>query len=90
MREARGGRVRWHTRQYHQWSIAPQPALSLNEATERVDELVREAVRRQMQSDVPMGTLLSGGIDSSLVSAAAQDALNGGLKTFNVRFADST
>jgi len=83
------GRVRWHTRQYHQWSIAPEPALGLNEATDRVDELLRAAVRRQMQSDVPLGTLLSGGIDSSLVSAAAQDALNGGLKTFNVRFPDS-
>jgi asparagine synthase (glutamine-hydrolysing) len=84
------GRVRWDTRVYHRWSIAPQPELTLEDATDRADELLRTAVRRQMESDVPLGTLLSGGIDSSLVSAAAQDALSGGLKTFNVRFADST
>src|SRR4030095_13234571 len=42
----------------------------------------------QMESDVPLGALLSGGIDSSLVSTAAQDALGGKLQTFNVRFPD--
>ena len=41
-----------------------------------------------MESDVSLGTLLSGGIDSSLVSAAAQAALNVSFKTFNVRFSE--
>jgi asparagine synthase (glutamine-hydrolysing) len=40
-----------------------------------------------MESDVPLGALLSGGIDSSLISAVAQ-AATGGLLTFNVRFTD--
>ncbi len=71
------------------WSITPDPALTLDQATDRADALLTNAVRRQMESDVPLGTLLSGGIDSSLVSAAAQEALNGGLRTFNVRFSDN-
>ena len=41
-----------------------------------------------MESDVPLGTLLSGGIDSSLVSVAAQTALTQGLRTFNVKFSE--
>lgn len=78
--------VSWKTRTWHQWAITPDPGLTLDQATDRADELLTNAVRRQMESDVPLGTLLSGGIDSSLVSTAAQAALGGGLRTFNVRF----
>src|SRR5262249_34369298 len=79
----------WTTRSYHRWSINPDPALTLKQATDRGDALLTNAVRRQIESDVPLGTLLSGGIDSSLVSAAAQNALNDGLRTFNVRFSEN-
>jgi asparagine synthase (glutamine-hydrolysing) len=91
MLEARldADRISWTTRTYHRWSITPDPALTLEKATDRVDALLTNAVRCQMESDVPLGTLLSGGIDSSLVSAAAQAALHGGLRTFNVRFSDN-
>ena len=78
----------WKTRNYHRWSITPDVGISLDRAAERADALLTIAVQRQMESDVPLGTLLSGGIDSSLVSAAAQAALRGGLRTFNVRFPD--
>jgi asparagine synthase (glutamine-hydrolysing) len=78
--------VSFETRAYHQWSISPDPSMRLAEATERAEDLMTTAVRRQMESDVPLGALLSGGIDSSLVSVAAQNALNGRLRTFNVRF----
>src|SRR5207253_7884019 len=74
--------VSWETRTYHRWSITPDLALTLDQATDRADELLTIAVRRQMESDVPLGTLLSGGIDSSLVSLAAQTALTRGLRTF--------
>ncbi len=81
-----GDGVCWRTRTYHRWAVTPDPGMTLAEASERTDALVTTAVRRQMESDVPLGTLLSGGIDSSLVSAAAQAAVSGGVRTFNVRF----
>jgi asparagine synthase (glutamine-hydrolysing) len=76
----------WKTRRYHSWTIAPDPTLNLTRASQRTEELVATGVRRQLESDVPLGALLSGGIDSSLVSAAAQKSLAGKLRTFNVRF----
>lgn len=80
--------VSWRTRPYHRWTINPQSSLTLAQATDRVDTLLATAVERQMESDVPLGALLSGGIDSSLVSACAQTFGGTGIKTFNVRFAD--
>jgi asparagine synthase (glutamine-hydrolysing) len=73
---------------YHRWVINPDPAMPWARAVDRADQLLREAVRRQMESDVPLGALLSGGIDSSLVSAAAQGTDGQGLTTYNVRFSD--
>ena len=57
---------------------------------ERVRDLVRDAVRRQMVSDVPVCSFLSGGLDSSVVTALACEALNGSgqtLSTFSFDFA---
>lgn len=52
-------------------------------------DLVRENVRRTLISDVPVGVLLSGGIDSSIVAAAARDFAGPGLPTFSIGFEDS-
>ena len=49
-------------------------------------EALRIAVRRRMVADVPVGVLLSGGLDSSLVVALLADEGQTGLKTFSVGF----
>ena len=58
------------------------PARS-GEWEEAVDAKVRESVRRQLVSDVPLGAFLSGGVDSSLVVAAMGPA-----RTFSIGFDD--
>jgi asparagine synthase (glutamine-hydrolysing) len=80
--------VTWKTGSYHRWSITPDPSLTLDQATDKADALLTAAVRAQLESDVPLGALLSGGIDSSLVSVAAQEALADGLRTYNVSFSE--
>jgi asparagine synthase (glutamine-hydrolysing) len=82
------GRARVERRRFHSFAVAPDPDLTLAEAVERAEGLVEEGVARQLESDVPLGALLSGGIDSSLVSAFAQKRSGGDLLTFNVRFPD--
>lgn len=61
--------------------------------TDRVQELLYDAVSRQLVSDVPIATLLSGGLDSSAVSAFAAKALReagkGPLHTYSVDFVDA-
>jgi asparagine synthase (glutamine-hydrolysing) len=50
-----------------------------------LEQLLEAAVRRQMVADVPVGVLLSGGVDSSLITAMAKRASNS-VKTFTVGF----
>lgn len=86
-----GGTFRYTIGRYHRPAISSRRELELAPVVDEAERLVSEAVRSQLESDVPIGALLSGGIDSSLVSAAAQSALAPArLQTFNVRFADAS
>ena len=82
------GRLTARHFRFHEFRISPDFDLTLAEAAERADALVDEAVGSQLESDVPLASLLSGGIDSSLVSFFAQRRLEGPVRTFNVQFSD--
>lgn len=56
------------------------------EAVERVATLLRAAIGKRLIADVPLGVLLSGGIDSAAVAAVASRLVPGRLKTFTVGF----
>ncbi|MGD9526007.1 N-acetylglutaminylglutamine amidotransferase [Pseudonocardia sp.] len=60
--------------------------LGITDWNEAVLEALRTAVRRRMVADVPVGVLLSGGLDSSLVVGLLAEAGQRGLKTFSVGF----
>ncbi len=65
---------------------------SFSQTAERVRELVNEAIRMQMVSDVPVGTFLSGGLDSSLITAiCAREMEKKGcrLQTFSLDYEDN-
>jgi asparagine synthase (glutamine-hydrolysing) len=76
------------TRWYH-WQLPPpasSPAPDVPELVEELEALLKDAVRLRLDADVPVGILLSGGIDSSLVTAAASDLSPVPPKTFTVVF----
>ena len=79
---------RLHLRRY--WYLRDREHReSFEETADHVRYLVEDAVRRQMVSDVPVGTFLSGGLDSSLITAICAKELDGQLDTFSVDYVDN-
>lgn len=72
------------------WQARYEPKLDLNEidATDHLDALVRKAVGVRLLSDVPVGTLLSGGVDSSLVTAMMASLGVSPLRAFSIGFGE--
>jgi asparagine synthase (glutamine-hydrolysing) len=79
-------------RAYWQLDLSPDPELARTSEAELAERLwtsLREAVRLELLSDVPLGVFLSGGIDSSAVAAAMVD-LGVDVRTFSIAFPDAS
>jgi asparagine synthase (glutamine-hydrolysing) len=77
------------------WSLAeiaarPRASFGEDEFIERLDTLLRDAVRRTTISDRPLGVLLSGGIDSSSVAALMQATSTARIKSFTIGFGEAS
>ncbi|SFV53026.1 Asparagine synthetase [glutamine-hydrolyzing] [hydrothermal vent metagenome] len=71
------------------WSLPNNKIdISYEEALEETERLIRSSINYRLLSDVEVGSFLSGGIDSSLVSSIMQQSTTGQIKTFTIGFED--
>jgi asparagine synthase (glutamine-hydrolysing) len=86
-----GGRFDLTLKKYWDIDLKQQSDISLTEAARRLRELFADSIRLRLRADVPVGSSLSGGLDSSAVVCQIH-ALGaaGGQKTFSARMEDAT
>jgi asparagine synthase (glutamine-hydrolysing) len=85
-----GHTLTWHDghisiRQYWDIQFEPDHRSSVETHCERLIELLDDSLRLRLRSDVPLGVLLSGGVDSSAVTALLARAV-GRIKTFSIGY----
>jgi asparagine synthase (glutamine-hydrolysing) len=73
------------------WDIGASEDAQIREhdAVERLDALLNDAVELQMIADVPVGVFLSGGLDSSLISALMRRNTGLEIRSFTIRFSEA-
>ncbi len=76
-------------RKYWRYELNSAPDLSdLDAATTELDRALKESVALHLRADVPVGVLLSSGLDSRTIAAYAQELQAGKIQTFTVGFGD--
>lgn len=80
--DTRSGLRRWHRMPHG--AASAEAGLDVDGLARELRLVLQEAVRKWSMSDVGFGAFLSGGLDSSIISALANRELNGGLRTFAV------
>jgi asparagine synthase (glutamine-hydrolysing) len=83
--------LRWHAgeieiERYWQPDFSKKLDIGEEEAGERALEVLREAVRVRLMSEVPLGAFLSGGVDSSAIVALMSELSSEPVKTFSIGF----
>jgi len=75
------------------WTIDPDPStnkISRQDIAEKTLDLLKTSVQRRLMSDVPVGVLLSGGLDSSVIAALAGKMTCKPLETFSIVFKEKS
>jgi len=78
----------WNPREAFEAAVRADFVGSTEDAVASKDQALRDAIAHQMVADVPVGAVLSGGIDSSLVVALMQQLSTRPVKTFSIGFSE--
>lgn len=70
------------------WSHTNKSINDVTEAKQQLKQLLRDSVSKRLIADVPVGTFLSGGIDSTLITAVAQEVSDAPVDSFTIGFYD--
>ncbi|MEA2239236.1 MAG: hypothetical protein QOC81_3960 [Thermoanaerobaculia bacterium] len=81
--------VYWSAAEAATWGIEHRFRGSEEEASQELETLLRDSVRIRMIADVPLGAFLSGGIDSSLITALMQAESSTPVRTFTIGFTET-
>lgn len=76
----------WSEEYQSRWIAPFEIKETLKHTSEELEEVLRKSVREQLEADVPVGLFLSGGVDSSLVSALAQQEHTQSMHSFSIGF----
>lgn len=88
--EIENGSIKLHEYWSPEQSVHKETIKEEGLAKEQLKELLNQSIKLRLRSDVPFGTFLSGGIDSSLVTAIAQKNTSKALNTFSIGFQESS